>query len=444
MARQVLPLAALLLGMVFLMLGGGLHGLLIPVRGQLEGFSSFSLGWIGTGYAVGFTFGCVAVPRLVRRAGHVRAFSALTALMSISILGMGLAVHPIGWIVLRALSGFCFAGCYMVAESWLNEQVSNEMRGRLFSVYAITTMVAMAGGQYLLVLAEPTEDTLFMLGAVLFALAVLPTAVSTAASPAPLSQVKLDVGALFRNSPAAVVGSFLSGVISSAWTNFGPVFGTQVGFGSATLASLLALALAGSVIFQYPLGRLSDVIDRRYVMVVAGVLGAAAGMLMVWLANQGEFGAVFFAAVVLYGGVIYSIYSLAVAHGNDYAEADQFVQVSSGLLIMYGFGTMAGPLFTAQLMDMVGPSGVFTATTLAHGALAVYAGYRTFKRPALAHEERNDYQILALARTQTPESYVLDPRSYLDDAGEEVELPPMLPPVEVEAPEPAGPDVPRP
>ena len=434
MARQVVALAALLLGMVFLMLGGGLHGLLIPVRGQMEGFTSFQLGWIGTGYAIGFTTGCVLIPQLVRRVGHVRAFSTLTALMSISILLNALFVNAPTWIVLRALSGFCFAGCYMVAESWLNEQVTNELRGRLFSVYAITTMIAMAGGQYLLVLAEPDEDTLFMLGAVLFALAVLPTAVSTARSPAPLSQVRLDVPALFRNSPAAVIGAFLSGVISAAWTNFGPVFGTQVGLSSAQLATLLALALTGSVIFQYPLGRLSDVIDRRYVMAIAGVLGAGAGMLMVLLANEGELGTTFFVAVVLYGGVIYSIYSLAVAHGNDFAEADRFVEVSSGLLIMYGFGTMAGPLFTAQLMDVMGPSGVFTATTIAHAALAAYAIYRSVRRPALEHQERNDYQITALARTQTPESYVLDPRSNAERA-DAAELPPMLPPVDVPPPD---------
>lgn len=434
MLRQLAALFALLGGMIFLMLGGGLQGILIPVRGQIEGFTSFQLGWIGTGWAVGFTIGCILVPHLVRRAGHVRTFSTLTALLSVSVLMNALFVDANAWIALRALAGFCFSGCYMVAESWLNERVSNEQRGSLFSIYAITTMVAMAAGQYLLVVAEPTRDTLFMVGAILYALAVVPTAVSKAQSPAPLTSVNLDIPGLFRNSPAAAVGAFLSGVISSAWTNFGPVFGQQSGMSSALIATLLGAALFGSVLFQYPLGKLSDMIDRRYVMVIAGIIGVAAGSMMTGLSQSNNFNTLFFLAVVLYGGVIYSIYSLAVAHANDHADSSDFVKVSSGLLLVYGFGTAVGPLFTAQLMDMVGPSGVFTTTTIAHTAFAGYALYRTFRRDRATEDERSDFRTIGLARTNTPESYALDPRSdpeaYLLE--EEEELPPMPPPVKVE------------
>ena len=228
MTRQLGPILALLGGMVFLMLGGGLQGILISIRGELEGFTAFQLGWIGTGWAVGFTVGCILVPHLVRRVGHVRTFSTLTAMLSISILLNALIVEAISWIGLRAISGFCFAGCYMVAESWLNERVTNDQRGRLFSIYAITTMVAMAAGQFLLVTAEPQRETLFMIGAILYALAILPTAVSKAQSPAPLTNVNLDIPSLFRNSPAAAFGAFCSGIISSSWTNFGPIFGQQI------------------------------------------------------------------------------------------------------------------------------------------------------------------------------------------------------------------------
>lgn len=435
MIRQVLPITALLTGMVFLMLGGGLQGILIPVRGQIEGFSAFQLGWIGTGFAVGFTIGCIVIPHLVRRAGHVRTFSTLTALLSVSILLNAIVVEANFWILLRALSGFCFAGCYMVAESWLNERVSNDMRGRMFSIYAITTMVAMAGGQYLLVLAPATQDLLFMIGAILYALGVVPTAISRAQSPAPLTSVNLDIVGLFRNSPAAAVGALLSGIISSAWTNFGPVFGQQVGLTSAGIASLLAVAMAGSVVFQYPLGRLSDLVDRRYVMALAGILGALFGSVMTGLTTTQQFGTLFFVCVFAYGGVIYSIYSLAVAHANDYADSADFVKVSSGLLILYGGGTMIGPLLTAQLMDMVGPSGVFTTTTMAHVCFAVYAIYRTFRRERAKDEERTDFQTMASTRTPTQEYYVLDPRSQLDTGEEDGdELPPMPAAVEVEAP----------
>jgi len=433
MTRQIIPILALLGSMIFLMLGGGLQSIVIPVRGQIEGFTSFQLGWIGTGWAIGFTIGCIVVPRLVRRAGHVRTFATLVALLSISILLNGLVVDSTFWILLRALSGFCFAGCYMVAESWLNERVSNDLRGQMFSIYAITTMVAMAGGQYLLVIASPTTQTLFMIGAVLYALAVVPTSLSTAQSPAPLTDVKLDIPAIFRNSPAAAVGALMSGVISSAWTNFGPVFGQQVGLTSAGIASLLAVAMGGSIVFQFPLGRLSDMIDRRYVMVLAGIIGVLFGSIMTVLTTTGSFGTLFFICVFGYGGVIFSIYSLAVAHGNDYVEADNFVKISSGLLILYGFGTMVGPLFTAQLMDLFGPSGVFSTTTIAHVIFAAYALYRTFRRARADIDNRTDFRATGSARTQTPESYALDPRSAPDTyrLEEEDELPPMPPPVEV-------------
>lgn len=434
MLRQLGALFALLGGMAFLMMGGGLQGILIPVRGQIEGFNSFQLGWIGTGWAFGFTLGCVVVPHLVRRAGHVRTFSTLTALLSVSVLLNAMFVEANFWILLRALSGFCFSGCYMVAESWLNEKSSNDERGSLLSIYAITTMAAMAGGQYMLVLAEPSRETLFMLGAILYALAVVPTAVSKAQSPAPLTNVNMDLKGLFRSSPAAAVGALISGVISSAWTNFGPVFGLQVGMSSALIASLLAAALLGSMLFQYPLGKLSDRIDRRYVMVLAGAIGIAAGTLMTVLSGSSTFNTLFFAAVVLYGGVIYSIYSLAVAHANDYAEPTDFVKVSSGLLMIYGFGTMIGPLFTAQLMDMMGPPGVFTATTIAHAIFGAYALYRAYVRPLVQEDHRTDFHALGLGRSNTPESFSLDPRSHYDLHGQEEDgqIRQMPPPVKVD------------
>ena len=434
MTRQLGPILALLGGMVFLMLGGGLQGILISIRGELEGFTAFQLGWIGTGWAVGFTVGCILVPHLVRRVGHVRTFSTLTAMLSISILLNALIVEAISWIGLRAISGFCFAGCYMVAESWLNERVTNDQRGRLFSIYAITTMVAMAAGQFLLVTAEPQRETLFMIGAILYALAILPTAVSKAQSPAPLTNVNLDIPSLFRNSPAAAFGAFCSGIISSSWTNFGPIFGQQIGMTSTMIATLVSLALVGSIIFQYPLGRLSDFVDRRYVMAFAGLLGAGAGTFMTYLAQSGSFGVIFYIALLGYGGVIYSIYGLAVAHANDHAGSDNFVKTSSGLLLVYGAGTMIGPLFAASLMDQMGPWGVFTTTTIAHIAFGGYAFYRTFRREKVEDEERVDFQTVALTRTNTPESYQLDPRANPDAfvLTEEDDLPPMPPPVKVE------------
>ena len=417
LARSILPIASLLVGMCLLLAAGGLHSILIPIRGALEGFSTYAIGIIGAGYALGFTAGCVLVPHVVRRVGHVRTFSALVSALGANVLLCGIFPNAWFWILLRVLAGFSFAGCYMIAESWLNERVSNAQRGTIFSFYAIATQGGLMAGQYALVVAPPERDTLFMLGAILYALAVLPTAVSKAQSPAPLTTTRLDVMGLFHRSPVAFFGAIMSGVISSSWSNFAPVYGQQVGLSNAAIATLIALAMLGSVSLQLPIGRLSDRIDRRYAMAIVGAAGAVLGTILTWSTNVGAFGPAFYGALFCYGAAIYSIYAIVVAHGNDWAEDGAFVETASALLILYGVGTMVGPLFAAQLMTSFGPTGVFTATTVAHVALAAFAVYRTFRRPDLARTEQTDFSRLPIGRAQTPETFALDPRSEDEDDG---------------------------
>ena len=386
------------------------------MRGQIEGFSNSAIGWIGTGYAIGFTAGCLLVPHVVRRVGHIRAFSALTAIMAVNVLACALLVDSFVWLVLRLMAGFSFAGCYMIAESWLNERVSNAQRGTIFSLYAIVTQGGMMAGQFTLTAAEPSADTLFMLGAMLYALSLVPTAITKAPAPAPLQKVKIDVRKLFARSPAAFVGAIVSGVISSAWSNFAPIYGREVGLSNAGIASLLALAMIGSVLLQLPLGRLSDRFDRRYAIALVCALGAGIGFALTALTAAGSFGATFYVVIAVYGAAIYSVYAIIVAHANDYADQGDFVGTASSMLILYGFGTMIGPLVTAQLIDAFGPSGVFTTTTIAHGVLGAYALYRTFRRAA--PQDQADFGRLPVTRAQTPETYALDPRAEPDDASE--------------------------
>lgn len=405
----ILPIVSLLVSTFFLMAGAGLQGILLPVRGSIEGWSSYEIGLLGTGYAIAFTIGCLIVPRVVRQAGHVRTFSSLCAVLVIGVLMLAMVVHPIAWILIRGMAGFALAGSYMVIESWLNERVTNDTRGRVFSLYMIISMLAMAGGQYVLPLSRPELTTPFMICAILFALAVIPTALSRAPSPKPLTTTKLDLRMIFRNSPAAAVGVFLAGVLSGAWNNMSPVFGQRLGFSNTEIATLLAATMAGGIVFQYPLGRLSDRLDRRHVMTVAGLIGVA--IAIVALVSQSHSAPWLFATAFVLGGVIYPAYSLTVAHANDYARPEDFVKVSGGLLILYGFGTMGGPLLAAWLMETFGPSGIFAATGAAHAIFAGYAYYRTFRRTAPPASERADFKTTPLARTQTPASFALDPRA---------------------------------
>ncbi|TFF20593.1 MFS transporter [Jiella endophytica] len=406
---HLLPIAALLTSTFFLMAGAGLMGILLPVRGSIEGWTSYEIGAFGTAYALAFTFGCVVIPRIVHSAGHVRTFSSLSALLAISILLCGLFVDPIGWAVFRALSGFALAGSYMVIESWLNERVTNESRGTIFSVYMIVTMAAMMGGQYVMPLSKPELAAPFMLCAIVFAMAVIPTSLSRAQSPAPIATVKIDVLMLFRNSPVAAVGILLAGILSAGWGNMAPVFAQQAGLSTTDIATLTVSAMFGGAIFQIPLGRISDKTDRRYVMTAAGIIGVGAAVAGVYLGQSGPM-ALFIIAFIL-GGIIYPAYSLAVAHANDYAADADFVKISSGLLILYGIGTMIGPIYTAFLMETIGPEGLFQAMGSAMALYAAYAFYRTFRRVAIPAEERPDFQTIPFARVQTPASFSLDPRA---------------------------------
>lgn len=408
MVTNLLPIGSLLFSAFLMLAAGGLAGYLLPLRAVAEGWSTIAVSAMATGYAVGFTTGCLLTPRLVLRVGHVRVFSVLATLMSVSLLMHALVIHPFAWISFRALAGFCIAGGYMVIESWLNERVTNETRGSVFSVYMTLSMLGLMVGQFIVPLGDIMTASLFIVSAVIYSLAVVPTGLSSAQSPQPLSQVKLDIRKLFRNSPASVVGAVLAGAIASAWSNLGPVYSQQNGLSTTEGAAMLATAMIGGAVFQIPLGRASDRMDRRYVMIFAGLVGLVLSLLAVFLGTDSR--ALFFGTMFLLGSVLFPIYSLNVAHANDHADANAFVEVSSGLLIIYGFGTMAGPILTGAVMDAVGPSGLFQTISLSFALYAAYAFYRTTKR-AMPHEDaRIDFRASPIGRTETPQTYELDPR----------------------------------
>lgn len=406
MAGQLLPITALLVSTFLMLVGGGLAGFVLPLRAAFEGWSPTTIGWIGTGYSIAFTGGCIVVPRLVKRVGHVRVFATLLTLLSMSLLLQALVVDPVAWALFRGIAGFSLAGAYMVIESWLNESVTNDNRGRVFSIYMIVTMVGMMGGQYILPLGSVDGPNLFMIAALIYASAVIPTALSSAQSPQPLAQVDLDLRGLFTRSPAAAVGTLLAGVIAGAWNFLAPVYGGEIGLSTFHVATMLASVMIGGAVFQYPLGRASDRIDRRHVMTFAGLVGLAISLVMMTIHNQPP--VVIFALMFLFGSVLYPIYSLNVAHANDFASPHEFVSISSGLLIIYGVGSMIGPQVAGRMMDGVGPSGFFATMAMSYAAYAAYSFWRSLRRPPIAPEERPDFRAQAVARLHTPESYKLN------------------------------------
>jgi len=410
MPAQLLPITALLFSTLLMLMAGGLAGLLLPIRAGMEGWSTITIGWMGTFYSLAFTIGCLVVPIFVRNVGHVRVFTVLLTILGMSLLLHSLFVHPIAWMAFRGLAGFSLAGGYMVVESWLNERVNNESRGMIFSVYMITTMIGTMSGQYILPFGDPSTQTLFIICTLIYSFALIPTALSRAETPKPLTQVSLDIKGLYRRSPAAVVGSLIAGLIAGSWNTLAPIYGKMNDLDNLSIATMLVTAMIGGAIFQYPLGRFSDFVDRRYIMVLSGILGVILSLVLTLFSPADGFSG--YVVIFLIGSVLFPIYSLNVAHANDYAEANEFVQISGGLLIVYGVGNMIGPQISARMMESFGKTGMPITLAMCFAAYGLHALWRISlkERPAIS-DQKTEFKYQATKNINTPESYQMDPRS---------------------------------
>lgn len=403
------PILSLLRGTAFLLAASGLHGLLLPLRGQEEGFSTGVLGLLGTAWAGGFVAGCFIAPRMVRRAGHVRAFGAFAASGAIIALLTGLLINEVAWVILRAATGFTMAGCFMIIESWLNEKATNENRGTVFGLYMMVTYASIMAGQMIVAAGDVHSEALFMVAGIFFCMALLPTAMSTAAAPKPLQNVSLDIKGLYANSPVASIGCLLTGVANGAWGTLGAVYGARIGITTPEIALMMSLVVVAGAALQLPIGRVSDKTDRRYVLAAAAAGAAVFGLLVFFVAPRS--GVTVIAMTACYGALAYTLYSLAVAHANDHARPEDFVKVSGGLLLLYGFGTMIGPILGAALMGWLSPESLFLATALAHVLLAAYTLLRISRRAPVPLSEREAFNAMPSERGVTPEAVRLDPRT---------------------------------
>jgi MFS family permease len=395
MLASLISIASLMLSTFLMMVGLGLMNYVVPIRSVAEGWSTFTISFIATGYTLGFTISCIITPMFVKRVGHVRVFGALISLLAIGILLCALWVDWRAWAGFRFISGFAIAGAYLIIESWLNERVTNANRATIFSVYMITCLVGSIGGQYLVPLGDPKSTSLFILCGIIFSLAMLPTALSTAKSPTPIAQAKFNLPKLYRLSPVAFVGSLLSGALSGTWNSLGGVYTQIVGMNTAQGATLLACVLAGGAISQMPIGRASDIVDRRLVMVVCGIIGVVACGIMS-LFDVHSIVALYVAAFFV-GTVLYPIYAINVAHANDRAAPDEYVTISSGIMILYGLGTVVGPLLAGAMMQIGGTSGLLWFLAFIFACYSGYAGWRTARRKVgEGRVDKTDFKAMAI------------------------------------------------
>ena len=368
---------ALLLGMLFLQLGNGLQGTLLSVRGELEDFSTFEMSVVMSAYFVGFLGASRLVPEFIRRVGHIRVFAALASLISAILILYPLLVNPWIWTGGRIIIGFCFCGVYITAESWLNNAATNDNRGQLLSSYMVVQMAGIVAAQLLLLVGDPGGFELFVLISVLVSISFAPILLSITPTPAFEATKPMSIKHLFKTSPLGCVGMFFLGGIFSAQFGMAPVFGTTAGFSLSEISIFVAAFYIGAMVFQFPIGWLSDRMDRRILIVVTSAIGFIAALTSILVLDAFL---ILVGSALLIGGMSNPLYSLLIAYTNDFLELDDMASASGGLLFLNGLGAISGPLLTGYLMTQTGPGGYFIILATLLGSLTVYGFYRMTQR----------------------------------------------------------------
>jgi MFS family permease len=363
----------LLLGVSLLMVGQGMQGVLLGVRGELEGFGTIPMSVVMTGYFAGFLLGARVVPEMIRRVGHIRVFAFLGSLISAGLILFPVLTDPISWTLLRLALGFCFCGVYIVAESWLNDATSNEHRGRALSLYLIAQMVGVVAAQAIFALGDAAEYTLFIVISVLVSLAFAPMLLSATKAPAFDRVRPISARQLWVSSPLSAVGVFLLGAVFSGMFGMIGVWGAATGLAPERIAALVAAIYGGGMVLQYPIGWLSDRVDRRRLIAATAALGALACGLA-WSGIGGYSGLL--VATFVIGGMVNPLYSLLLAHANDHLAPEDRTGAAARMLSLNGMGALGGPLVTGWAMGALGPQGFFL---LILAILALMSGYTVWR-----------------------------------------------------------------
>ncbi|MCM2130243.1 MFS transporter [Larsenimonas rhizosphaerae] len=395
MVKMLAQVWALLLGIVLIMLGNGMHFTLIGLRGGIEGFSSAELAVVTSGYFMGFLSGARFTPLLIRRVGHVRVFAALGSFMSAGLISFPLLTDPWAWTLLRVLVGFCMSGIYVVAESWLNDASTNDTRGKVLSAYMIAQTLGIIGAQGLLSLGDAATSVLFIGASILVSISFAPILLSVSPVPAVNVAPPMPLKRLLAGSPLGTVGIFLLGSIYATQAGMGAVFGSQIGLTAAQIALFVAMLFAGALVLQYPIGWLSDRMDRRRLIFGASGVGTVSCVLA-WLVGHDLWALM--AAAFLAGGVTTPLYALFLAYTNDALSPEDMPAASGGLVFTFGLGAIIGPLVTGWAMEGYGPFAFWPVLGATFLVVTLYALYcMTQRAPASAHDPESYLGVVPTA-----------------------------------------------
>ncbi|WP_165922936.1 MFS transporter [Sulfurirhabdus autotrophica] len=364
-------------------------GTTLGLRAGLEGFPVTATGIIMSAYFLGFVLGTFLVPQLIRRVGYIRTFAVLATTASSTALLHVLFIDPWTWGGLRLVTGFCLVGLYMVIESWLNAMTSNHQRGMVFSTYMAVTLLAMALGQYLILAGDVGSFIPFALSAVLLSLSLIPIALTRIAEPAQVHTPSISLRHLYKVSPLGVLGTLTAGLANGGFWGMGAVFAQRIELSSSDIAFYMSATIIGGMLLQWPIGHLSDRHDRRVVLTFVtftGMILAISAYASIGFSTMTLFGVSF-----LFGGFMFTIYSLSVAHVNDHLQPEQMLEATSSLLLIYGIGATLGPTVAGVMMDQVGAGGLMIYFALALGGLGVFALIRMTSSATVPVEEQRDF-----------------------------------------------------
>ncbi|NVJ61631.1 MAG: MFS transporter [Gammaproteobacteria bacterium] len=388
MVNVLLQVWSLLTGIVLIMLGNGMHSTLIGLRGSIEGFSSAELAVITSGYFIGYLSGARLSPLMIKRVGHVRVFAALGSFTSAGLIAFPLITEPWAWTVLRIMLGFCMSGVYVVAESWLNEASTNESRGKVLSAYMIAQTLGIIGAQGLLMLGDASTSVLFIGASILVSISFAPILLS--ASPVPASELvrPMRLRDLYASSHLGTVGIFLLGGIYASQIGMAAVYGTQIGLSSSNIALFVATFFAGALALQYPIGWLSDHMDRRKLIFAVCCVGTVSSIYG-WTTN-GSYWPLLIAAFIT-GGATSPLYALFLAYTNDSLDTKDMAAASGGLVFTFGLGAIFGPLIAGWAMEGVGAFAFWLVMAMVFAIVAMYSVYCMTQRKRTLVEETESY-----------------------------------------------------
>ena len=397
MLRAIISSWTLFFGLLLISAGSGLQVVLLGTRAPEAGFSNIATGIVMSGYFAGVFVGSIIVPHILARVGHVRVFGAMSAIASAAVLIHIAILDPSLWTAMRFASGVSFAGMYIVCESWLNEKATNETRGQLLSLYMIINMAGMGAGQMMISFGQDGGAGLFLLASVMVSIAVVPILITASPAPSFEASERISFRRLVQVSPLAVIGIALIGIIVSMIFGMGAVYGRTIGLSNSEVGYFITSVTLGTLVFQYPIGRLSDRFDRRAVILGAAIIASIA-ISIASIFGPDEF-ILLLVMMLIFGGFTFSLYSLFIAHANDYLAPSQMVAMSSGLLRVNGAGAVIGSPLAATVIEIIGVRAFMPAIAMVLFMISAFVIYRMSARSAVPAEAQGTFVAIPDAST---------------------------------------------